>query len=272
MNKKFTGLYASIAAMIDTAPITDPLPLCFVSMSDTGNYLYKKPLANIFNEHAIRDYFLTVFAVGGLVYAIKTKSPLYTSCSKASKSGGYALRFRPDIPQKKALATFATPICTTEMYATWVRYCEEDGMRNKGFMIERLCTESQGQIWEHDNIKFWQGCDLIASNGDKISIKSEGATLCNMRNCLSCLYSLESLTDGGVLKAMKNFCKKYAFAKESDILDALETFDRFLGICTDYGYTLGWNYSENDETTFEVTVTNDETEEILDTFYLSFTD
>lgn len=99
----------------------------------------------------------------------------------SKKNGGAAcLKYRQSAARTQIIKEHAIDsfeLCSAE---TLDRVAHEvsKGRPNRGLACERLVTEHYGQTWEHDNLEWWEGPDIVV-NGEPFQIKYDKATLCH---------------------------------------------------------------------------------------------
>lgn len=118
------------------------------------------------------------FAEKGTIYMVVADSkvlPLVCTLDCASRSQGYALRFKPTKAQKNLLKMYnIRPLCSTEYFEAQVN----GSQYNRGEIFEKLVTELFGQKWVKDNVSFTKDGDITV-NGIAYQIKFEKATFTN---------------------------------------------------------------------------------------------
>ena len=140
-------------------------------------------LISRYNEVAYTHWYIWGFEYKGAIYMAQTDKsymPLVCKLDKASRGGGYALRFVPNTEQKLALLTKATILCSKEYFEETVQASKY----NKGEIFEKMVTEYFGQEWKKDNIPFTKGGDITV-NKIAYQIKFQKATFCNEKSLAS---------------------------------------------------------------------------------------
>lgn len=142
-------------------------------------------MVDFYNAHAYTHEYMFAFTVNGnIVVAIATAEILIKVCclDKARRGAGNALRFKPNMAQKKLLMeeceTFI--LCSVDHMETLV----ESTIYNRGEIVEKLITEYYGQTWEKDNIPFTDDGDITVNN-IAYQIKFEKATFINEKGMAS---------------------------------------------------------------------------------------
>lgn len=133
-----------------------------------------------YNDHAFTHLYIWGFTLNHNVYmafADKEVMPYVCTLDKASRNGGYALRFCPTVDQKMFLMPYAEVLCSEEFFNAEVANC----IYNNGEVFEKLVTEYFGQVWEKDNVPFTKAPDLWA-NGLPYQIKYQKATFCTEKS------------------------------------------------------------------------------------------
>ena len=107
---------------------------------------------------------------------------LITTLDKASRDGGFSLRFKPTRQQKKLIFEMFNPelICSEMLFDEIVK----NSKYNNGEIFEKIETELNGQKWKKDNKKFTE-CGDIQINGIEYQIKFEKATFTNEKTLLN---------------------------------------------------------------------------------------
>ena len=135
-------------------------------------------LVTEYNKKAFTNNYIFGFVYAGNIWAVETTHellPIISKLDKASKGGGYSLRFKPDKSQKLVLMAHQPRlICSKEYFEDMVK----NSIYNKGEVFEKMITESFGIKWEKDHIPFWVDGDLEV-NGKAYQIKFEKATFTN---------------------------------------------------------------------------------------------
>lgn len=105
----------------------------------------------------------------GLTYGIKLDQ------ASSKNGGGYSIRFAPTEADKKAAVESGQVemVCSESYFKELVA----DSKYNAGEIFEKLMTEKAGQVWEKDNVPFYEGADLT-TDGKAYSIKFQKATIC----------------------------------------------------------------------------------------------
>lgn len=119
------------------------------------------------------------FEQNGSIYAIVCNAsvlPIVTKLDKASRNGGYSLRFKPNRKQKEFLMASGKmiTITTKENFDTLFKNTKY----NRGEIFEKLVNEYFGKEWKKDNIPFTKKGD-IEINDISYQIKFTKATFIN---------------------------------------------------------------------------------------------
>lgn len=137
-----------------------------------------KALIADYSRFSASHNYIVGFVYKKVVYAVKATPeilPYILTIDKASRGGGYSLRFCPTNEQKILLLGMgAKVICSEEFFNELVKASKY----NKGEIFEKLITERFGQVWKKDNVKWWMDGD-ITINGTKYQIKFQKATFTN---------------------------------------------------------------------------------------------
>lgn len=144
------------------------------------------PINTLFTNYSKKtasDRYIVGFAYKKTIYSVRLSSlellP-FLSTSTASRNEGTALRFRPNIIQKKALLTMnAVSLIGQVEFENIVK----SGKWNRGDIFEKILMEKAGLKWEKDNCPFWMGPDATI-DGIKFQIKFEGATITNEKTLI----------------------------------------------------------------------------------------
>lgn len=122
--------------------------------------------------------YIAVFTFDGVVYMVIVGNDFFNNgvkLDKASRGGGYSIRFKPNKSDKiNLLAKGAKVLCSIEYFEELVK----NSKYNKGEIIEKLVTEYYGQEWKKDNVPFTDDGDLTVNN-IAYQIKFERATFIN---------------------------------------------------------------------------------------------
>ena len=135
-------------------------------------------LISRYESRAYTHTYIMGFIYKGLVYSMTCTGLTFgIKLDKASSKcgGGYSIRFAPTEKEKEALVLSGAVelVCTEEYFLEAVK----NNKYNKGEIFEKMMTEKAGQVWEKDNVPFYEGADLEA-NGTAYSIKFQKATIC----------------------------------------------------------------------------------------------
>lgn len=119
------------------------------------------------------------FEQNSIIYAIACNAsvlPIVTKLDKASRNGGYSLRFKPNKKQKEFLIANGKMIAITtkENFDTLFKSTKY----NRGEIFEKLVNEYFGKKWKKDNIPFTKSGD-IEIQGIAYQIKFNKATFIN---------------------------------------------------------------------------------------------
>lgn len=135
-------------------------------------------MINRYNELSYTHNYIYGFYFQDMVYAVETTAdimPYILKLDKASRGQGYSLRFCPTKNQKAfLLAKGAKAICSKKYFDETVAASKY----NKGEIFEKIITESFGQTWEKDTLKFTDGGD-VEVDGVAYQVKFEKATFTN---------------------------------------------------------------------------------------------
>jgi hypothetical protein len=151
------------------------------TMTNTLPILYN--LISRYNAVAYAHWYIWGFEYKSAIYmAITDSSYMLMVCKldKASRGGGYALRFCPTTEQKLVLMPKATLICSKAYFEETVATSKY----NRGEIFEKMVTEYFGKTWEKDNVPFTKAGD-IEVNGIAYQIKFQKATFCNEKSIAS---------------------------------------------------------------------------------------
>lgn len=131
-----------------------------------------------YESRAYAHTYIMGFIYKGVVYELVVHGLTFgIKLDKASSKcgGGYSIRFAPTEKEKEALVLSgaAKVVCSEEYFLELVK----NSKYNKGEIFEKLMTEKTGQVWEKDNVPFYEGADL-ETEGIAYSIKFQKATIC----------------------------------------------------------------------------------------------
>ena len=149
------------------------------------NITLLESMINRYNKLSFTHMYMLGFEFQGNIYMAIADSnilPYVLKLDRASRGGGYALRFCPNKAQKVLLLPEAQLICSKKFFEETVK----NSKYNKGEIFEKMITELNGQIWEKDNKKFTE-CGDIEINGTAYQIKFEKATFTNEKTLLNML-------------------------------------------------------------------------------------
>ena len=158
-----------------------------------ANEIIKKMLQDGYNEVSFTDNYILGWTLKHVVYFTICDRELVdwvTCIDKASRGGGYALRFKPNTDQKYMLMANGAEVLCSEMRFNEIleeTYVNEKGKEvhyNRGEVFERLITEKAGQVWTKDNVPFTEAGD-IEWNGIAYQIKFEKATFTNEKTLMN---------------------------------------------------------------------------------------
>ena len=143
----------------------------------------KKQLAKSYTANAYTHEYVLTFNVDGFFYAYVVTMDAdelanVAKLDKASRNGGYSIRFRPTNAEKRAFVrNGAQRIMSTTMFNELF-----NGHKyNRGETAEMIVTEQMfGQTWEKDSVPFNEGADIYTDE-HAYQHKHEGATFCNER-------------------------------------------------------------------------------------------
>lgn len=132
-------------------------------------------------NQSTHDYIIGV-KVESTVYACYCTSailPLITKLKKASRNNGMALRFIPNDKQRAYIMknSWRVEVLCSAEYLEDVAH-NVGKQVNRGTAFEKIFTESKGQHWEKDSVKFTE-CGDIELDGKQYQIKYEGASFIN---------------------------------------------------------------------------------------------
>lgn len=138
-------------------------------------------MAQAYEKHSFSSKYIKGFIFKSMVYMVMENSLNETGLKldKASRNGGYSLRFKPNLKEKKEMLKKAFPICTKQEFIALVKASKY----NQGEMYEKVITEHFGLKWKKDNIPFTKKGD-IEINGIAYQIKFEKATFINEKNLI----------------------------------------------------------------------------------------
>lgn len=137
-----------------------------------------KALIADYSRFSASHNYIVGFVYKKVVYAVKATPeilPYILTIDKASRGGGYSLRFCPTNEQKILLLGMGAKVICSE---TFFNELVKASKYNKGEIFEKLITEKFGQVWKKDNIEWWMDGD-ITINGTKYQIKFQKATFTN---------------------------------------------------------------------------------------------
>lgn len=131
-----------------------------------------------YETRAFTHNYIMGFIYKGAVYAVTCiglKFGIKLDQASSKNGGGYSIRFAPTEAEKKAMVESGTAelICSESYFKTACESCKY----NKGEVFEKIITERAGQVWEKDNVPFYEGADLT-TDGKAYSIKFQKATIC----------------------------------------------------------------------------------------------
>lgn len=131
-----------------------------------------------YESRAFTHNYIMGFIYKGAVYAVTCiglKFGIKLDQASSKNGGGFSIRFAPTEAEKKDLVESCTAelVCSEEYFK---ELCESSKY-NKGEIFEKIVTERAGQVWEKDNVPFYEGADLT-TNGKAYSIKFQKATIC----------------------------------------------------------------------------------------------
>ena len=142
------------------------------------NEVIKEMLQNRYNDRAYTDQYIMVYHFKGTVYFTVCDSNMVdrvTCVDRASRGGGYSLRFRPNCGHKLLLMSHnCTALCSWKYFNELVSASKY----NAGEIAEKLVCEYFGKEWKKDNVPFTVAGD-IEIDGTAYQIKFEKATFCN---------------------------------------------------------------------------------------------
>lgn len=151
-----------------------------------NNLVMLNKMVDGYNKVSYTHNYIFGFADKGLIYIVKATSEILKQVcclDKASRNGGYSLRFKPTKDQKEFLKTFSTEILCSEKYFEQVT---KESKYNRGEIFEKMITENAGQEWKKDHIPFTENGD-VTINGVAYQVKFNKATFASEK-------SLENLT------------------------------------------------------------------------------
>lgn len=130
----------------------------------------------IYIEKNAADKFILVVKYKGVLYACIVEADeiaLYMKLDKASRNGGYSLRFKPNRAERENLIFNhkSFPLCDTGKFNAMYKRSKY----NRGEVVEREVFRKFNQYWKKDTIPFWIDGD-ITIDGIKYQIKYEKAT------------------------------------------------------------------------------------------------
>lgn len=136
-------------------------------------------LINGYNEISFTHEYIYGYTDRKNVYVSFARAdvmPYVLTLDKASRNGGYSLRFKPNKAQKEVLKlqnnTFV--LCSEEYFESLVKASKY----NRGEVFEKLVTEYYGQEWTKDKVPFTKDGD-ITLDGIPYQIKYQKATFCS---------------------------------------------------------------------------------------------
>lgn len=134
----------------------------------------KETLIRNYRKYSMANAYIVGFTFDHMLYFFQTNeiAPRFLNKEMASRNQGENLRLRLKANQKKQL--IKKSICLgSDLMLQATKY-------NKGEIFEKIITEYFGQVWEKDNIPFYEQGDINV-NGVEIQIKLDSATLCNSK-------------------------------------------------------------------------------------------
>lgn len=135
-------------------------------------------LINAYESLAFTNEYIFGYADRKNVYVSFTSAdvlPFICTLDKASRSGGYSLRFKPNKAQKELLKMQKSYVlCSIDYFESLVK----SSKYNRGEIFEKLITERYGQVWAKDKVPFTEDGD-ITIDGIPYQIKYQKATFCS---------------------------------------------------------------------------------------------
>lgn len=141
------------------------------------NITLLESMINRYNKLSFTHMYMLGFEFQGNIYMAIADSnilPYVLKLDRASRGGGYALRFCPNKAQKVLLLPEAQLICSKKFFEETVK----NSKYNKGEIFEKMVTELYGQVWEKDNVPFTEDGDLTVNN-TPYQIKFQKGTFIN---------------------------------------------------------------------------------------------
>ena len=147
--------------------------------------MMKLELANRYHANAFTNNYIFGWTEKGLVYMATVENcqnlASYIVLDKASRNGGYSIRFKPNRTVKEMLKFAKCEIlCSKEYFEKTVK----NSKYNRGEIFEKMVTEKFGQEWEKDNVPFTKDGDLTV-NGKAYQIKFEKATFATEKQLMN---------------------------------------------------------------------------------------
>lgn len=151
----------------------------------TNTFAIHNQLTSNYTMLAFTHNYVFTFAYCKVVYAVMLRDldasdlMAITKVDKASRGGGYSLRFKPTNAQKVYLISQGAKVLCSQAYFNEL---VKSNKYNRGENAEMLVTEQLfGQEWEKDSVPFTEGGDIEAE-GVAWQHKHEGGTFCTERS------------------------------------------------------------------------------------------
>lgn len=151
--------------------------------------MLKQNLVRGYNEHSATHNYIFTITVDGEKVACFVRDLRQLDSLSYLDNARKALRFRPNKAQRQLILSLSekiVPLCTAESFKAMAKkpMANKNGKLvhyNNGEHAERLVTEKLGQVWEKDNLPWWNGGDVVDSEGVAWQVKDESnATYCHL--------------------------------------------------------------------------------------------
>ena len=134
-----------------------------------------------------KGHYIVGYHENGMVFACVMDNFHFVEMAhlaEGSRNSGACLRYRQTkkaVATLKAAATYIFPLCSVELLEKVAKSYGKQANRGKAF--EKLVTEYFGQIWEDDQVPFWEDGD-ITLNGQAYQIKYDRCNFCNEKQLM----------------------------------------------------------------------------------------